>query len=334
MRNSIFGWVVLVACVLAVPVGLFARAQTPSVEKAERENKGWASFLRDRERIQVLRLYGAIEDSENEGFLPETTSAPYVRRKLQKAIDDKNIKAIVLRINSPGGTVGMSQEVYQAVMDVRAKGKPVVVSMGDVAASGGYYIASASDRIFANPGTLTGSIGVIMHLLNWQETEKKIGIQPLVIKSGAFKDIGSADRVMTPEEKSLLQNIIMDSYDQFVTAVSEGRKMNKEAVKKLADGRIYSGRQAFNAHLVDELGGYESAVAWTQKECKQKYKLSKDLPVDDGSTGGILSTLLGGGGGGSSSSKVAEGLGAQFLKGLLPTSMDPRWNKMPLWIME
>jgi protease-4 len=322
---------------MAVPVGLFARSQHNSDDtKPTKETKHWSSFLRDRDHIQVLRLYGAIEDNEDKGFLPDTETAPYVRRKLTKALDDKNVKGILLRINSPGGTVGMSQEVYDVVKQLRAKNKPVVISMGDVAASGGYYIASAGDRIFANPGTLTGSIGVIMHLLNWQETEKKIGLQPFVIKSGAFKDIGSADRPMTPDEKNLLQAIIMDSYDQFVTAVSDGRKMDKEAVKKLADGRIYSGRQAYKAKLVDELGGYEDALAYLQKDCKKRFNLKEDLPVDDGSSSfSLISQLFSGGGGGGSSSRMSgNGLGASFLKGLLPTSMDPKWNKMPLWIME
>lgn len=333
-RNSLFGWVILLACVLAVPVGLFARSQQADDEaKTTKSSKAW-SILGDRDHIKVLRINGAIEDNESEGLLPDTDTAPYVKRKLVKIAKDKRVKAVLLRINSPGGTVGMSQEVYEAVKAVRSKGKPVVISMGDVTASGGYYIASAADRIFANPGTLTGSIGVIMHLLNWQETEKKIGIQPVVIKSGAFKDIGSADRPMTPEERNLLQTIIMDSYDQFVTAVAEGRKMDKEVVKKLADGRVYSGRQAKTVKLVDELGGYEDALAWLQKDCKTKLKLKEDLPVDDGGSSlSILSTILGGGDR-STSSRTNIGIGASFLKGLLPTSMDPKWNKMPLWIME
>jgi protease IV len=170
----------------------------------------------------------------------------------------------------------MSQEVSEALAEVRRKGKkPVVVSMGDITASGGYYIAAGADRIFANGGTLTGSIGVIMHLMNWQETEKKIGLQPIVIKSGEFKDIGSADRPMTPAERQLLQSIIMDSYDQFVTAVANGRKMDKEVVKKLADGRVYSGRQAKAANLVDELGGYDYALAWLQKRMPQTLQLER-----------------------------------------------------------
>ena len=196
------------------------------------------------DRIAVVYLEGIIFNSRT------------INEQLKMYGDDSRVKAILLRMDTPGGGVAASQEIADQVKWLRnEKGKKVVISMGAVGASGGYYIASAADKIYANPGTITGSIGVIMHLLNWQETEKKLGLQPTVIKSGAFKDIGSNDRPMTPEEKALLQNIIMDSYDQFVTAVADGRKMNKEAVKKLADGRIYSGRQAKSVNLVDELGG-------------------------------------------------------------------------------
>lgn len=341
-RSTLLGWAILLLCILAVPVGLFARSQHNADDAESKASKGesskrWSSLFNKRDHIAILNLYGAIEDDRDGGFFPDTDSAAYVKRKLRKFEGEKNVKAILLRINSPGGTVGMSQEVYDAVNAVRAKGKPVVVSMGDVTASGGYYIAAAADKIFANPGTLTGSIGVIMHLMNWAETEKKIGLQPSVIKSGAFKDIGSADRPMTPEEKALLQNIIMDSYDQFVTAVAEGRKLDKEAVKKLADGRVYSGRQAKAVHLVDELGGYDDALAWLQKDCRSRFKLKSDLPVDDGrssSSFGLLGQLLSGTESGGSDSHTNIGAGANFLKGLLPTAMDPRWNKIPLWIME
>lgn len=329
--RALMGWAIILLCVLAIPVGLFVRSEHSKTETKD-EKSSFSSFMKYKDRIQVLNLYGAIQDEHGSTFFPDTDTAPYVKKKLRKAVDDKNIKAILLRINSPGGTVGMSQEVYSAVNDVRAKGKPVVVSMGDVTASGGYYIAAAADRIFANPGTLTGSIGVIMHLMNWQETEKKIGLQPTVIKSGIFKDIGSSDRPMTAEEKALLQNIIMDSYDQFVTAVANGRHMDKEVVKKLADGRVYSGRQAKAVKLVDDVGGYDDAVAWLQKECKRIYKFKDDLPVDDGSSLGMLSSLFG-----SSSTSSRTGVGmtqSNFLQGLLPTSFDPRWNKVPLWILE
>ena len=328
-RSTIMGWALVLCCIVAVPVGLFSKASHTVPDEHRLKSKNW-SILNKGDRIQVLRIYGGIMDDDGEhGFLPKTDTASAVKKKLRKAAEDDDIKAVLLRINSPGGTVGMSQEVYDAVQVLRSKHKPVVVSMGDVAASGGYYIASAADRIFANPGTLTGSIGVIMHLMNWQETEKKIGFQPLVIKSGEFKDIGSADRPMTPAEKALLQGIIMDSYDQFVTAVSDGRHMPKDVIKKLADGRIYSGRQAKAVALVDELGGYDDALAWLQKKCKVQYQLKEDLPVDDGSSSlSFLSSLF------QSSSQSSSLSVNGMLKGLLPMSADPNFNKVPLWVMQ
>jgi protease-4 len=334
LRTQVLGWVILVACIFAVPVGIFCRGTTAAAEKPGDDKKGWSSFLTDTDRLLVLRLYGPImDDNDDKGFFSKSDTAASVKRKLRKAIANDHIKGILLRINSPGGTVGMSQEISQAITEFRAKSdRPVVVSMGDVTASGGYYIAAGANRIFANAGTLTGSIGVIMHLLNWQETEKKIGLQPNVIKSGQFKDIGSPDRPMTADEKQLLQNIIMDSYDQFVTAVSTGRKMDKEAVKKLADGRIYSGRQAFNVKLVDELGSYDDALSFLQKSCKQQLKLDKDLPVDDGSSSYSMIAQMLGGSQSSLSNPLQES--ADLIKGLLPMSADPRFNKVPLWILQ
>jgi protease-4 len=155
--------------------------------------------------------------------------------------------------------VASSQEIYQAVRQLR-KNKKVVVSMGSIAASGGYLIATAADRIMANPGTITGSISAVMHFANVEELLKKVGVRASVVKSGKFKDIGSPTREMTPEERELVQVIVNDIYDQFVTTVSENRKIPLEKVVKLSDGRIFSGRQALDLDLVDELGGLQDAI--------------------------------------------------------------------------
>lgn len=173
--------------------------------------------------------------------------------------DDKAVKAIVLRIDSPGGGVGPSQEIYEEVrkaVDV----KPIVVSMGSVAASGGYYIAAPARRILANPGTITGSIGVIMEFTNFQELLQKIGLRSDVVKSGEHKDIGSPIRPMTDSDRKLLQAMIDDVHAQFIDAVAEGRKMDRDAVRPLADGRIFTGRQAMAAGLVDEMGNLQDAI--------------------------------------------------------------------------
>ncbi len=182
-------------------------------------------------------------------------------RQIKKYADDKSIKAIVLRIDSPGGGVAPSQEIYSEILKIRENsGKKVITSMGNLAASGGYYIACASDIIVANPGTLTGSIGVIMNFSNAEELMKKIGLKSETVKSGKFKDIGSPMRKFTDEDKKLLQGVIDDVYDQFVNVVAEGRNIDIQRVKELSDGRVFTGRQAFKMGLVDELGSLETAI--------------------------------------------------------------------------
>ncbi|MBU4320953.1 MAG: signal peptide peptidase SppA, partial [Nitrospinae bacterium] len=163
-------------------------------------------------------------------------------------------------VDSPGGAVAPSQEIYEEVKKATLK-KKVIVSMGSVAASGGYYISAPADRIIANPGTLTGSIGVIMEIPNIEGLMNKIGVKTEVIKSGRYKDIASAFRKMGKEERLILQGVLDDVHEQFIKAVSDGRKIPFDEVKKIADGRIFTGRQAMEARLVDELGTLEDAIA-------------------------------------------------------------------------
>jgi len=202
-----------------------------------------------REHIGVIKVEGMILDSSK------------TIEQLVAFHEDDNVKAIVLRIDSPGGGVGPSQEIHDEVLRIDAD-KPVVVSMGAVAASGGYYIAAPARRIFANPGTLTGSIGVIMEFTNFQELLEKIGLSSQVIKSGKHKDIGSPVRTMTEEDRALLQALIDDVHSQFVESVAAGRKLDVQKVRTLADGRVYTGRQARDLGLVDELGSLEAAVRY------------------------------------------------------------------------
>ena len=205
--------------------------------------------LSDEDRIALIRIEGVILDSK------ETV------RELKEFGESSTVKAIVLRIDSPGGGVVPSQEIHDAVKRVRNKNnKTVVASMGTVAASGGYYIASATDRIMANPGTLTGSIGVIMELTNLQGLFKKIGVENVVVKSGRYKDIGSPFRKMTPEDRRILQAVMDDVHGQFIEAVAEGRSLDISEVRPLADGRIFTGRQAKDVMLVDELGNLDDAI--------------------------------------------------------------------------
>ncbi|HLG18715.1 MAG TPA: signal peptide peptidase SppA [Bdellovibrionota bacterium] len=185
---------------------------------------------------------------------------------------DDEIKAIVLRVDSPGGAVGASQEIHDAVVEATKK-KKVVVSMGDVAASGGYYVSAPAHKIVANPGTLTGSIGVIAHFFVVEDLLKKAFLRWEVIKSGSVKDLGSPLRSMTEKERKLLQEMTDDIHSQFIQAVAEGRKMPVEKVRELADGRVMSGRQAKEAGLVDEFGGLEKAI-----EIAAKLAQIKDEP--------------------------------------------------------
>jgi len=173
--------------------------------------------------------------------------------------EDASVRAIVLRIDSPGGGVGPSQEIYDELVRTTAV-KPVVASMGSIAASGGYYIAAPCSRIYANPGTLTGSIGAIMEFADLRRLFDKVGFGLRVVKSGAHKDIGSPAREMTAEEKKLLQGVIDDACDQFVQAVAHSRKLEPAYVRSLADGRIFTGRQAKQVKLVDKLGGLQAAL--------------------------------------------------------------------------
>jgi protease-4 len=203
-----------------------------------------------------FNLRGKVGIIPIEGIIGE---AGEIIEQINEFADDKGIRAVVLRINSPGGGVVPSQEIYQAVRELKKK-KKVVASMGSVAASGGYLIAVAADRIVANPGTITGSISTVMHYANVEELLKKVGVRSAVVKSGKFKDIGSPTREMTAEEKSLIQAIVDDIYDQFVRTIAENRKLPLQRIFELADGRIFSGRQAKDLGLVDDLGGLQDAV--------------------------------------------------------------------------
>jgi protease-4 len=209
---------------------------------------GRSTSLSLGEKVGVIEIEGVIISSKN-------TIDQLIRFK-----EDSSIKAIVLRIDSPGGGVGPSQEIFREVTKI-VEMKPVVVSMGSVAASGGYYIAAPARRILANPGTITGSIGVIMEFTNWQELLDKLGLKAQVVKSGRYKDIGSPVRPMSEGDRELLQSLIDDVHRQFVDAVARGRNLPEDEVRSLADGRIFTGSQALEAGLVDELGNLQDAIA-------------------------------------------------------------------------
>lgn len=210
----------------------------------------WSSedfSFNNQPQVGVVTLRGVILDSRT------------AVDQLKKFRKDDRIKAIILRIESPGGSVAASQEIYREVVKTVPR-KKVVVSMGNVAASGGYYVAAAADRIVANPGTLTGSIGVIMRFSNIQDLLQKIGVSQEVVKTGPYKDVGSPVRKMKPEERQLLEGVIQNVYRQFVAAIVQSRRLPQAEVEKIADGRIFTGEQAKELGLVDELGSFEDAV--------------------------------------------------------------------------
>ncbi len=209
----------------------------------------FVEFKKGGEKVGIIEINGIIVNSD------------IIVARIKKFREDKSIKAIVIRINSPGGGVGPSQEIFTEIRRT-VKVKKVIASMGAVAASGGYYVAAGADGIVANPGTITGSIGVVMEFTNYKKLMDKIGLVPVVIKSCRYKDIGSPTRNMTDSERNFLNNFVRRIHSQFIMAISEGRNMDSAKVKKIADGRIFSGEDALKAGFVDRLGNLEDAVNW------------------------------------------------------------------------
>jgi len=214
--------------------------------------------------IRVIRIEGEIIDGRK-----------WIE-KLREAQDDSSVRSVVLRIESPGGAVGASQEIYAAVRELD-KTKPVVASIGNIGASGGYYAALGARRLWALPGSITGSIGVISQFTQYHELLEKIGVRSEVVKSGEMKDAGSPMRTMTDKEKALFQAMISDVYAQFREVVRERRKIDSAALDTLADGRVFSGRQAWKARLVDSTGTLQESI----EEARRLAKLGKEAPVDD-----------------------------------------------------
>ncbi len=230
-------------------------------------------------KIALVYVQGAIMSGGGGGLFSDAEAgSERVVADLRKSSQEKDVKAIVIRVNSPGGSAAASQEIYRQVMAVRKKGIPVFVSMGDLAASGGYYISSAADEIYANNGTLTGSIGVILQTTDMSQLFGKIGLRPEVIKSGRHKDMFSPNRPLTDEERAMAKTMILDIYNQFVDDVLAGRKgkgLTRDKLLAVADGRVLTGRQAKAAHLVDEIGGLQDAI----KAAARKVGIAGEPPL-------------------------------------------------------
>jgi protease-4 len=257
-----------------------------------------------RDRIGVITIDGTITDSE-----PIVTQLVEFKK-------DKAIKAIILRVNSPGGGVAPSQEIYREVRKTAAI-KPVIASMGSVAASGGYYVACAANKIVANPGTLTGSIGVLMEFVQLEDLFQKIGVGFEVLKSGEFKDIGSPYRKLSERDKELLNSLILDIQKQFVEAVAQGRKLPVEKVREIADGRIFSGAQSKQLGLVDQLGNFQDALDLAKKMSNIEGEVTLVYPKK---TGARLWDFL--------FRDASEAL-YRSLRSILGTRIEYRWNGLP-----
>lgn len=246
-RSWIIGFLGVLAICLLVVLGTDVLTRWLGSEKA----------LPTGEKVAVVRVEGMVLDARQ------------VVEALERQAKDPKVKAIVLRVDSPGGAVAPTQEIFRAVRALSKK-KRVVASLGSMATSGGYYVACAAERIVANPGTLTGSIGVVVHLANFEKLLSKLGIEGQVVKSGDFKDMGSMYRPLSERERNILQEVVNDVHEQFVEDVARSRNMELEKVRTIADGRIFSGRQAKGLGLVDELGGLKEAIQLAAKMAQIK----------------------------------------------------------------
>lgn len=231
--------------------------------KQESEEAVVSGFGEDK--IALINIDGVIVEKEPTGGLgavaEEITSARKIKKTLQQVADDPKVKILVVRVNSPGGSAVASEEIYKEFSDFKRRtGMKIVVYFSDIAASGGYYVSMAADKIVANPSSITGSIGVIISYFNFQDLAQKYGVEMITYKSGPYKDIVSEFRKPTEEEKAIIQSVVSDSFDNFVNAVAQGRKLPVDQVRQLADGRIYSAKQAVDLKLIDGLGTFEEAI--------------------------------------------------------------------------
>lgn len=269
--NSKRWWALLIAGVLfLISIGFQAFSSKAVIDSAVDEEFSQTVIEKGAltKKIAVLSLEGVIQDT-GEGSLLSQGGYNHQEflKMLDEAADDDMIKGIILRVNTPGGSVVESAEIQDKIVKIKKETKkPIYVSMGTTAASGGYYIAAPADKIFANPATITGSIGVIMQAINYSELAKDFGVDFNTIKSGKYKDIMSPTRAMTEDERVILQEIIDDMYGDFVKVIVDGRGMPEDQVRALADGRIYTGKQAKTNGLVDEVGSLTDTIAMMEAD--------------------------------------------------------------------
>ena len=266
-------WLALIAVAMIFVVAVIVNLATSTIfsnanAMLDPTGQHWTQQVMDQGdemggSIVVLEINGVIQDTGDGGFF-QTTGYRHQMflSQIDHAAKDPNIEGIIIRVNTPGGGVVESAEIHQKMIDAQTEYDiPIYVSMGNMAASGGYYIAAPADKIVASPQTITGSIGVIMESINVAGLAENYGVEVNTIKSGPYKDIMSATREMTDDERAILQSIIDESYDEFVRVIVEGRKMTESQVRTIADGRIYTGKQALELDLIDEIGSLDDTIS-------------------------------------------------------------------------
>lgn len=273
--GSVWAFLLVLAFTVSAACGIYltvkpvpsCEKEKPAAQETKKEDgessssKFTAAFSKsNKPGIAWIKVRGVIAQDNSSGPFSRPTGAGAIAKKIRDAADDKNVKAIVLDINSPGGTVASVQNIYGELLKAKEKNKKIVALFRDVAASGGFYIAMAADKIVAEPGTITGSVGVIMQTSNVEGLFEKIGVSVTPITSGKYKDMGSAYRPMTDAEKAILQDMVNDTYTQFFAAVKAGRPdVKPEDLTEYTDGRVFTGQRAFNLGFIDKLGGEEEA---------------------------------------------------------------------------
>ncbi len=264
--GSLWAWVLLITFCISAVCGIYLTVQPGAACPSDTDQKK-SSFSKSTrasnssaDGIAWIKIRGAISEDDNTNPFSLPSGASYISKRIREAAKENRVKAIVLDINSPGGTVASVQDIYSEILQAKEKGKKVVALFRDVAASGAFYIAMGADQIVAEPGTITGSVGVIMQAGNVTKLFDKLGVEMTAITSGKYKDIGSMYREMTPAEKAILQEMVNDTYSQFFNVVKAGRPNVKEAdLTEYTDGRVFTGQKAFQLGFVDKLGGEETA---------------------------------------------------------------------------
>ncbi|MBE1444578.1 signal peptide peptidase SppA [Paenibacillus sp. OAS669] len=263
MGRKGWAWTILGVLFAAFIVIMIIKADSAFPDSGSSGKNKWNEETvqgKGKEKIVQLTVDGVIAEKSS-GFSGGLSAGSFISQ-LEQIRKDDNVKAVVIRVNSPGGEVVASDEIHSKLVELKKTGKPIIVSMGSMAASGGYYISAPADYIFANPATLTGSLGVIFSIPNYEKAANWLGYKENTVKSGEFKDIGSPLREMTPKEKEIFEKLVDESYQRFVTVIEQGRKLPREKVLEIADGRVYSGQQAKALGLIDDFGTLEDAVAY------------------------------------------------------------------------